>query len=111
MVALGLLAGDANHSVLHDTAAVGATGASSVSASASTTVLVASPTTTGLSSGVNPSAFGQSVTLTATVSDGGAGYPTGRVQFLDGGAVIGTEALSDGQATLLFPRWPQAATP
>ncbi len=93
-------AGDANNSVLHDTAAVSATGASSVSASASTTVLVPSPTTTGLSSSANPSAFGQPITLTAIVSHGGAGYPTGQVQFRDGANFIGTAALSNGQATL-----------
>lgn len=42
-------------------------------------------------SSANPSAFGQPVTLTATVSvvAPGAGTPTGTVQFKDGGAAIG----------------------
>jgi CSLREA domain-containing protein len=46
-------------------------------------------TTTGLSSSVNPSDFGQSVTFTATVTSS-AGTPTGTVQFKDGGANIGS---------------------
>jgi hypothetical protein len=46
-------------------------------------------TTTGVSSSVNPSEFGQSVTFTATVTSG-AGTPTGTVQFKDGGVSIGS---------------------
>lgn len=45
-------------------------------------------TTTSVSSSVNPSEFGQSVTFTAIVSSS-AGAPTGSVQFKDGGANLG----------------------
>jgi hypothetical protein len=53
-------------------------------------------TTTALTSGANPSAVGQAVTLRATVSPASA---TGTVQFLDGGTSIGTATLSSGVAT------------
>src|SRR5207253_758713 len=58
-------------------------------------------TTTSLTSSVNPSVFGQSVTFTATVAvvSPGAGTPTGTVNFLDGATVIGTGTLSAGVAT------------
>src|SRR5207247_40562 len=52
-------------------------------------------TTTSLTSGTNPSVFGQSVTFTATVTVNapGAGTPTGTVNFLDGATNIGTCSL------------------
>ena len=58
-------------------------------------------TATSVTSSVNPSSFGQSVTLTATVSPvaPGAGTLTGTVTFLDGGSPIGTGTLSGGIAT------------
>ena len=58
-------------------------------------------TTTAVTSSVNPSVFGQSVTFTATVSPvaPGGGTPTGSVTFLDGGSPIGTGTLSSGIAT------------
>ncbi len=47
-------------------------------------------TTTTLNSSVDPSGFGQSVTLTATVAGGAGGViPTGTVTFLDGTTVLG----------------------
>jgi LPXTG-site transpeptidase (sortase) family protein len=48
------------------------------------------PTTTSLSSSVNPSVAGQTVTFTATVTANppGAGTPTGTVDFQDGGVNI-----------------------
>ncbi len=60
-------------------------------------------TSVGLTSGTNPSVFGQSVNFTATigVSAPGAGSPTGTVQFLDGGNPITgctSVALAAGQA-------------
>ena len=55
------------------------------------------PTATKVSSSLNPSAFGQSVTLTATVT---GDRPTGIVTFLDGTSVLGTGTLSGGTATL-----------
>lgn len=55
-------------------------------------------TTTTLVSSLNPSTFGQSVTLTATVSGGTA--PTGSVTFLDGAIVLATVAVNGtGQAS------------
>ncbi len=55
--------------------------------------------TTTLASSLNPSVFGQSLTLTATVS-GSGGTPTGTVTFLEGATTLGTGTLSNGQATL-----------
>ena len=51
------------------------------------------PTTTTLTSSANPSQFGQSVTITATVSNGGTTKPTGNVTFFDGGTSLGNAAL------------------
>ncbi len=53
-------------------------------------------TTTTLSSDVNPSVWGQSVTFTARVAAvaPGAGTPTGTVTFFDGATTLGTGSLS-----------------
>src|SRR3954451_17443627 len=57
-------------------------------------------TTTSLTSNLNPSPFGQTVTFTAAVT-GGATPATGTVTFLDGAASLGTGTLNGaGQATL-----------
>ncbi len=60
------------------------------------------PTTTTLTSSVNPSNFGQSVTFTATAT--GEGFkvtPTGTVTFFDGSTNLGTSNLNtSAQATL-----------
>ena len=57
-------------------------------------------TTTGLTSSVNPSTVGQSVTFTATVANGSANVPTGTVTFLNGTTTLGTGTLnSSGVAT------------
>jgi Bacterial Ig-like domain (group 3) len=54
---------------------------------------------TTLTSSVNPSAFGQPVTFTATVT-GSGGTPTGTVTFKDGATALGTGALNGAsQAT------------
>jgi uncharacterized repeat protein (TIGR01451 family) len=56
-------------------------------------------TATALTSSVNPSSPGQSVTFTATVTSV-AGTPTGTVQFKDGGTSLGApQSLSGGVAT------------
>jgi hypothetical protein len=68
----------------------------STSAAVAQTVNKASSTIAAASSS-NPSTFGQRVTFTATVSPSAAG---GTVQFLDGGAVIGTAAVTSGVAAL-----------
>jgi sugar lactone lactonase YvrE len=69
--------------------------------SAAVTVVVQlTPTTTSLSSSVNPVTLGQSVTFTATVS-GGTPRPTGTIEFLDGTTVLGSSTVSaNGTATL-----------
>ncbi len=57
-------------------------------------------TTTILSSSSNPSTFGQSVSLTATVTSPAAGIISGTVTFQDGTTALGSPPLSSGQATL-----------
>jgi hypothetical protein len=59
--------------------------------------------TTSLASSVNPSAFGQSVTLTATVSavGPGSGTPAGTVQFYDGTTLLGSHGLTSGVAAFV----------
>jgi hypothetical protein len=52
------------------------------------------PTATSLLSDVNPSVFGQMVTLTAAVTSPLAGTPTGTVTFYDGASPLGTQALN-----------------
>jgi len=58
-------------------------------------VTVLSPSTVALSGSGSPSTYGQSVTFTATVSPQSA---TGTVQFLDGGAILGSASVSLGTA-------------
>ena len=57
--------------------------------------------TTAVSSSVEPSVYGQSVTFTATVSATapGEGTPTGNVTLYDGSTALDTEVLSGGSAT------------
>jgi Bacterial Ig-like domain (group 3)/FG-GAP-like repeat/Abnormal spindle-like microcephaly-assoc'd, ASPM-SPD-2-Hydin/FG-GAP repeat len=57
-------------------------------------------TSTALTSSINPSAFGQSVALTAAITSL-TGTPTGTVSFLDGGTQLGTSTVSGGVATLV----------
>ncbi|HUK37971.1 MAG TPA: Ig-like domain-containing protein, partial [Methanomicrobiales archaeon] len=54
------------------------------------------PTTITVSSSLNPSTSGKSVTFTAKVAQSGA---TGKVTFKDGSTVLGTGSLSNGAAT------------
>ncbi len=58
------------------------------------------PTTTALSSSLNPSNSGQAVTFTAVVTSAGPETPTGKVEFKDGTKSIGSATLSAGVATL-----------
>jgi hypothetical protein len=59
------------------------------------------PTTTSLSSSLNPSIYGQKVTWTATVTSSGPIAPTGRVTFTWSGHTIGSAILNaSGVATL-----------
>jgi hypothetical protein len=59
-------------------------------------------TNTAVSSSANPSVFGQTIILTATVSpvSPGIGTPTGTVTFMDGTTPLGKATLSGGVATL-----------
>jgi hypothetical protein len=62
---------------------------------------VHSPTSTSLTSLLNPSIYGQKVTWTATVTSSGSFMPTGKVQFTWSGYTIGSATLnSSGVATL-----------
>jgi uncharacterized repeat protein (TIGR03803 family) len=61
----------------------------------------AAATSTGLTSSLNPSIYGQGVTWTATVTTSGPDAPTGRVKFTWNGYSIGTATLNaSGVATL-----------
>ena len=59
-------------------------------------------TSSQVSSAPNPSLFGESVTITATVAAvaPASGIPSGNVTFLDGGVPIGTAALASGSASM-----------
>lgn len=57
-------------------------------------------TATAVSSSLNPSATGQAVTFTASITSNGASLPPGKVMFKDGTKSIGTIVLSGGVATL-----------
>lgn len=60
-----------------------------------------SPTTTTLSSSLNPSVYGQKVTWTATVTTSGPIAPTGKVRFTWDSYTIGSGALNaNGTGTL-----------
>jgi uncharacterized protein (TIGR03437 family) len=69
----------------------------STSAALTHMVAPAADTSTSLTSSVGQANLGQNVTLTARVSPAAA---TGKVTFYDGVAVIGTQPLGAGQATL-----------
>jgi Bacterial Ig-like domain (group 3) len=58
-------------------------------------------TTTTLSGSSNPSSYGQSVTLTATVLSSNSISPTGTVTFAEGNSVLGTAGLDgSGKASI-----------
>jgi RHS repeat-associated protein len=59
--------------------------------------LAATPTSTSLSSSAATAALGQSITLTATVT---GASPTGTITFKDGGATIGSSAVTAGVASV-----------
>ncbi len=67
--------------------------AQTVNQSVSSTVVMVAP---------NPSIYGQSLTLTATVSANspGSGMPTGTVTFTQGANVLGTGTLSNGTVSI-----------
>ena len=57
-------------------------------------------TTTTLSSSLNPSVYGQTVALAATVSSRSPQPPSGSVTFMNGGVVLGTAKVNGHVATL-----------
>jgi hypothetical protein len=63
---------------------------------------VQAPTTATVTSSLNPSFYGNSVTFTATVPPSGATAPTGAVSFLDGATQIGTGTLSGNPGVATF---------
>ena len=71
----------------------------STSAALTQTVNPAATTTTVVSN-LNPSAFGQSVTFTASIQSSASGTPTGTVTFFDGGSSLGSANLSGAAAQL-----------
>src|SRR5439155_591566 len=78
---------------------------SEFSAATALQVLKPAPDQTGiqLSSSANPSTFGQSVTLTATVNDliNGTSIPSGTVEFMEGTTLLGMGTLdSHGHAAI-----------
>ncbi len=89
-----LLGGD--HAITADYAGDGSFESST---SAVLTQHVNAPSTTSLTVSDGPSAFGDPVTLTATVTTG-AGLPTGTVTFRDGAAALGTVTLASDTAAI-----------
>ncbi len=63
---------------------------------------VQAPTTAMLTSSLNPSFYGNSVTFTATIPPSGTTAPTGTVSFLDGATQIGTGTLSGNPGVATF---------
>ena len=58
-------------------------------------------TSTTVTSNLNPSIVGASVTFTATVTSSASGTPAGTVTFFDNGVSIGTGALNSGASATL----------
>ena len=77
------------------TATYNTTTGSSASSASLTQVVTGIATTATLSSSLNPAPYGQTVTLTASVSGStGSGTPTGTVRFMDGASVLATQQLA-----------------
>jgi hypothetical protein len=67
--------------------------------SADSQVVNKATSSTTITSSLNPSTYGQSVTFTATVSPQFGGVPTGTVEFDDGSTKLKTVTLSNGVAS------------
>jgi len=63
-----------------------------------------------LTSSLNPSSFGQTITFTATVSEKAPGTPTGSVTFASGTTILGSSTLNNGSAALTFDALPAGIT-
>ena len=77
----------------------GSTAFAGSTSSALSQVVDQASTTTTLVSSLNPSAFGESVTFTATVTPEFTGTPAGTITFKNGTATLGTKTLTAGVAT------------
>jgi hypothetical protein len=60
---------------------------------------VRTPTSTSLASSLNPTVYGQTVEVTATVTSD-SGMPTGTVQILNGTTVVGSGTLASGKVSI-----------
>ena len=93
---------------------VGATynGDGNYSASAGSSTITVNPanTVTQVSSSINPSTYGQTVTFTSLINTGGVA-PTGTVAFTDSGVTIGSGNISAATATNLAPYSQQIGNP
>jgi Big-like domain-containing protein len=83
----------------------------SSSATAAHVVVSKAPTSLGLLTSSNPSPFAQPVTFTATIFPTTGSGETGTVTFFDNGTVVGTCAVSNGQATLSATGLPVGTDP
>ena len=72
--------------------------AGNVGATETLSFAITSVTSTSIKASANPTDVGQTVTFTATVKPTAIGTPTGNVAFKDGATVLGTVALSGGEA-------------
>jgi hypothetical protein len=70
------------------------------SASQPLSQVVKTSTTLAVGSSLNPSVYGQTIALSATVTPQNGGAPTGTVTFYDGTAVLGTANVSGNTACL-----------
>lgn len=68
-------------------------------------------TTTSISLSLNPSVYGQNVTLTATVVSTGPSAPTGTVKFQNGSTALGSATISGGTAVLVKTNLPAGSLP
>jgi len=94
------VAGNAAASVTNSATVSGGGETNTANNTASDVTAIRQSTATAVQSSLNPSTYGDSLTLTATVSSG-SGTPTGTVQFYDGASTLGAPVtLSNGVATL-----------
>jgi hypothetical protein len=88
--------GTAPGAIVNTTSTVASDQAAPGAAATAILTVNAPTTTTALTSSLNPSALGQAVTFTATVT---GTSPTGTATFRDGSTVLGTGTVSAGVAT------------
>ena len=112
---IALLMADASHELWAGTDAITGVYSGDSNCAGSTSpvlgqVVNIAATTELLSSSQNPSAVGQAVTFTATVSSS-AGVPTGKVKFRRGAIGLGTVTRSGGVATFTTTTLPAGSDP